>query len=80
MNSKQRRKHSRKFKYSVRTEIKSYEQYCLMFDWLTRKHGNVISKCKWRRRHHEAYLGGVYVIIWEFVRERDSIEFSLSWL
>ena len=79
MNSKQRRLTRRKYKYTVRTHIRTYEQYCLMFDWLARKHGKIISKCGWRRNHPEGTID-YHVVIWEFVRERDSIEFALRWL
>jgi hypothetical protein len=78
MNSKQRRKDRRMFKYSVRisNDKRSANGYDNMFDWCTTTFGNSIRTqkiCSWREKHH--YVG----TYWQFSTETGASLFALKW-
>lgn len=81
MNSHQRRCDKRKWKYGVKTHAISYATYVDMWEWLAKKHSKKARTCGWRDRlidvdsEYEQYRA-----VWEFLKERDAIEFTLRWL
>ena len=83
MNSKQRRKDSRLWKYNVTINAKSFGHYEEMWEWLCNRFGSKVSRCGWRDRHPEIdyrdYDDGTFDVVWQFVNERDAIEFTLRW-
>jgi hypothetical protein len=81
MNSKQRRKDNRAWKYRIDMGIRKFNDYVDMWCWLSEKHGKKVSSCGWRDRLDEVdELNDQYRLVWEFIKERDAIEFSLRWM
>ena len=83
MNSKQRRVDRRCWKYSVITYVDDYDNYTEMWSWLKQRHGTNVNQCGWRDRH----LANLYTeaddtmpVKWEFIREKDALEFALKWI
>lgn len=80
MNSKQRRKDARLWKYKVFTNSVTFDQYSDMWNWLDKKHGRLIMKCGWRERMYEdEFVFDLYDITWEFIKKSHAIEFALKW-
>ena len=50
MNSKQRRKDKRKWKYSVVTTSRDYDHYEEKWNWLKNHYSANAAKCGWRDR------------------------------
>lgn len=74
MNSKQRRKDSRKWKYHVQCPPdRAYENYDAMFDWCVATFGNGL-QTTWREKH------GHYGTHWQFNKEKDAVLFALRWM
>ena len=79
MNSKQRRKDRRRFKYSVRpTRESADDHYDEMYDWCVATFGNS-AKIRgggvvWREEHHHR---GTH---WQFTYEQGATLFALKWL
>ena len=84
MNSKQRRKDSRHWKYSVMIRAKDFEHYEEMWEWLKSKYGTKVHRCGWRDRHpliNYTYVPGEWFnVVWQFTDEKKLVEFSLRWL
>lgn len=72
MNSNQRRKDRRKWRYSVRYRVDSFswEQYDEMWDWLVNTYGNFNGQC-WREKF--GHIGSY----WEFDNEEAMTMFVL---
>lgn len=83
MNSKQRRKDKRTWKYSVTVRAKDFGHYEEMWEWLKMRHGTNVHKCGWRDRHpdihYDDYLDGTFAVIWEFLDKKKAVEFTLRW-
>jgi len=78
MNSHQRRKDRRLWKYSVSTDLKDYNQYVEIWDWLKRSYTSKVCKCGWRDRPYYRYYDS-FSIIWQFTDEKKLVEFLLRW-
>jgi len=79
MNSHQRRKDRRLWKYSVSTDLKDYNQYVEIWDWLKRSYTSKVRKCGWRDRHPYYRYYDSFSIIWQFTDEKKLVEFLLRW-
>jgi len=83
MNSSQRRKDIRKWKHSVKVTARTYDQYNDMWMWLKARHGTNVHRCGWRDRFVELWdveIGDeVYDIRWQFLKQKDAVEFALRW-
>jgi len=81
MNSHQRRKDRREFRYEITTEVDAFDDYatyCKMWDWCVRQFGNGRYKRKdsgggWREKH------GHIATCWQFTTEKKAVMFSLRW-
>ena len=81
MNSRQRRKDKRFWKYSVKIILKNYDHYSEMWDWCKLQYGSINDRCGWRERGYDDYLiYGNETIEWQFNDKRKYVEFSLRWL
>ena len=80
MNSNQRRKDKRKWKYKVAMHITSHQQYEDMWWWLAGRHGRNVVECGWRERlvYTDSWSAALDTE-WEFTKEKDLIEFILRW-
>lgn len=79
MNSKQRRKDKRLWKYRVKMTYTDYTDYDQMWNWLANKHGKKANRCGWRDRMGW-YPAQEYDVIWEFNEQKKMVEFMLRWL
>lgn len=82
MNSNQRRKDKRKWKFSVPVTCTHFGHYQEMWEWLADKYGTNVNKCGWRDRDNTTSFYTTYEyfdIDWQFVDERKAIEFTLRW-
>jgi hypothetical protein len=79
MNSKQRRKDKRLWKYSVKMTYRDYAHYEEMWGWLKSRYGSKVYKCGWRDRH-AWYPAQEYNVEWQFLEEKRMVEFMLRWL
>lgn len=81
MNSKQRRKDKRAWKYSVKVLAKDYDHYEEMWNWLDKNYGRKIYKCGWRDRYpSDSYFYSVtFEVIWQFTDQKKLVEFILRW-
>ncbi len=79
MNSRQRRKDRRIWKFQVKHEYIPYELYSEMWEWLKVCYGTNVHKCGWRDRITWDHLHNVKVT-WEFTNEKDANWFALKWL
>lgn len=83
MNSHQRKKDKRRWKYTVTVNTRSFRHYEEMWEWLENRFGKNSAKCGWRDRHpeyfHRDYSDGTFDVFWQFINERDAIEFTLRW-
>lgn len=79
MNSKQRRKDKRLWKYSVKMTYRDYDHYDEMWNWLKERYGSKVNRCGWRDRH-AWYPAMDYDVVWEFVDQKKMVEFTLRWL
>ena len=77
MNSRQRRRDRRLWKYRVVTATPHFQDYEDRWRWLDDLHGRNVNKCGWRDR--DQGQGPPFETTWEFVNERDAIEFALRW-
>ncbi|MFY8211433.1 MAG: hypothetical protein ACOVLB_02025 [Candidatus Nanopelagicus sp.] len=84
MNSHQRRKDRKLWKYSVTLPFRDFDHYTEMWEWLAMRHGKKANTCGWRDRdpvtnsnwqHYDVYD----LVTWQFIKERDAIEFTLRW-
>lgn len=80
MNSQQRRKDRREWRYHVDLGIRTFNEYVDMWRWLDQRHGRRILRCGWRDRIEEVDGDDDrYHVVWQFLRERDAAEFALRW-
>ena len=81
MNSKQRRQDRKLWRHSVATVAQDWDHYVAMWEWLKEKHGTKVVRCGWRDRivDRNASYQLNYSVTWQFIRERDAIEFALRW-
>lgn len=84
MNSRQRRVDRRYWKYNVTVIAEDYNHYVEMWDWLADRHGRKARNCGWRHHHGWEYVDPGHIsdrirIRWQFLRERDLLEFTLRW-
>jgi hypothetical protein len=78
MNSRQRRKDSRIWKYNLLVTPASYEHYEEMWTWLALNYGKKAGTCGWRDRH--IWISGYeYEIIWQFCDKKKYLAFMLKW-
>jgi len=84
MNSKQRRRDKRIWRYKISTYPISYVEYNEMWKWLVSKHGKLSHCCGWRDRVRynalDACIEDELLVDWQFVKEKHAIEFALRWL
>lgn len=79
MNSKQRRKDKRIWKYSVKIPYKDYDHYEEIWEWLKSHYGTNANRCGWRDRHNY-YLGvALDNVEWQFQEQKKYVEFMLRW-
>jgi isopentenyl diphosphate isomerase/L-lactate dehydrogenase-like FMN-dependent dehydrogenase len=79
MNSSQRRVDARRWRYRVTTPAVDYNDYVEMWEWLKARHTTKINRCGWRDRILNDISNYKIDIRWEFLRERDAVEFALIW-
>ena len=81
MNSKQRRKDRRLWKYQITTSTRNFNEYIDQWTWLDNRFGRVIDECGWRERevNFDAWESEDLRSVWEFKREQDAVEFALRW-
>jgi hypothetical protein len=83
VNSKQRRKDNRRWKYKFTIIAKDYEHYEEMWHWLDNMYGRNSYKCGWRDRHpinsELSYLDDDFFVVWEFTDQKKLVEFTLRW-
>ncbi len=80
MNSKQRRKDRRAWKYEIDLGSRSYNDYLDMWNWLAHRHGIFINLCGWRAKAEvNLKTDDEYFLVWQFLRRRDAVEFALKW-
>lgn len=77
MNSSQRRKNKRHYKYIVETDYVNYDHYCQAWDWCVSCFGNRTIKRPRLLRWRETF--GHIGTRWEFSREEDAVAFALKW-
>lgn len=83
MNSHQRRKDRKLWKHSVTLSFRDFDHYIEMWEWLAMRHGKKANTCGWRDRdpitdsNWQTYDSDL--ITWQFINERDAIEFTLRW-
>ena len=82
MNSKQRRKDRRLWKYKIKIVAKDFDHYAEMWDWLAINYGKIIDECGWRVKFdlecmhaYDEYMDTV----WIFNDKRKATEFTLRW-
>jgi len=82
MNSRQRRRDRKLWRYSIATIARDWYHYVEMWDWLKEKHGVKASRCGWRDRIINRNFCDQfdYQVVWQFINERDAIEFALRWV
>ena len=78
MNSRQRRKDTRAWKYCITMTNKTYNEYCDMWNWLRQRYGGKVHWCGWRDRVEETNYF-YYNIEWQFLKQKDAVEFALRW-
>ena len=79
MNSRQRRKDRKLWRYSIVTVARNYDHYDEMWTWLKQRHGTRVRNCGWRDRVQAHGPDDEYRITWQFVREQAAAEFALRW-
>ena len=79
MNSKQRRHDRRTWKHKVLTNRVTYDEYVERWEWLNTRHGRKVARCGWRERIVDDIDFDLQNITWEFLKEKDAIEFALRW-
>jgi len=81
MNAHQRKKDRRLWRYSIITVAHDWDHYNAMWEWLKNKHGINVNRCGWRDRIVNRHYCNQddYQVIWEFVNEKNAIEFALRW-
>lgn len=72
MNSHQRRKDRRRWKYEIRLNVYKFSTYCQIYTWAI-KTISPYTNHRWR----EAY--GSAGTIYQFDNERDAVLFKLKW-
>lgn len=81
MNARQRRQDRKLWRYSVETVARDWDHYSEMWHWLKAKHTAKVTRCGWRdridRRNNSEPEN--YPVTWQFIHERDAIEFALRW-
>ena len=75
MNSHQRRKDRRHWKYYVKLSYEHLDRngYDNMFDWCRDTWGNGIRCAGWREKHH---CIGTW---WQFTTEKQAVLFAMKW-
>jgi hypothetical protein len=80
VNSQQRRKHRREWRYRVDLGSRPYDDYLDMWDWLDQRHGRKILRCGWRiKAEYNNDTDDEYFLTCIFLRARDAAEFALRW-
>ena len=78
MNSRQRRRDRRLWKYSIKISYTDFAHYSAMWEWLKSQYGTNVHRCGWRDRH-EWYPANEYDVEWQFIDQRRAVEFALKW-
>lgn len=81
MNSKQRRQDRKLWRYSIITVAEDWYHYEEMWNWLKARHGTKVTMCGWRDRidRRNTCDQENYKVVWQFINQRDAIEFALRW-
>lgn len=82
MNSKQRRKDRRQWKYEVNTIAKDYDHYIEMWEWLSNTYGKKILRCGWRVKFFVSIIREYdesFPIQWIFDDQQKASNFALKW-
>lgn len=82
MNSKQRRKDRRQWKYTVNTIAKDYDHYIEMWNWLANAYGRKILSCGWRVKFelHTIYeYDESLPMQWIFDNQHKASNFAMRW-
>ena len=80
MNSKQRRKDQRRWKYSISLTITDYEQYVEIWYWCKANFTSKVLTCGWRDRHIDNWTDDSLLTIWQFTDKKKAVQFAIKWL
>jgi hypothetical protein len=73
MNSKQRRKDKRKYRYRITIDHDTWQEYEEAWWWLANRYGRTVNTCGWRDRASWRSAR------WEFDNEKTFVAFALAW-